>query len=193
MKTANGTLHLDKRRAVSNIGMVVILVSFAMLFAALLLGYVVFRLTNEVWPPMGMQTVPLTLPFVSTVIIGASSLMYMNFEKSFNAKDVNNSKKYFFLTLLLGLAFMGVQFLLWGQMADIGLYVSAGVFPSLLYALTWVHAGHIVVALLALLLLVPAVFKDYSDEKIIGVQNIGKFWHFLGIIWFIMFVVMFVF
>ena len=48
MKTANGTLHLDKRRAVSNIGMVVILVSFAMLFAALLLGYVVFRLTNEV-------------------------------------------------------------------------------------------------------------------------------------------------
>lgn len=193
MKTANGTLHLDKRRAVSNIGMVVILVSFAMLFAALLLGYVVFRLTNEVWPPMGMQTVPLTLPFVSTVIIGASSLMYMNFEKSFNAKDVNNSKKYFFLTLLLGLAFMGVQFLLWGQMADIGLYVSAGVFPSLLYALTWVHAGHIVVALLALLLLVPAVFKDYSDEKIIWVQNIGKFWHFLGIIWFIMFVVMFVF
>ncbi|MEE3080388.1 MAG: cytochrome c oxidase subunit 3 [Bdellovibrionota bacterium] len=193
MKTANGTLHLDKRRAVSNIGMVVILVSFAMLFAALLLGYVVFRLTNEVWPPMGMQTVPLTLPFVSTVIIGVSSLMYMNFEKSFNAKDVNNSKKYFFLTLLLGLAFMGVQFLLWGQMADIGLYVSAGVFPSLLYALTWVHAGHIVVALLALLLLVPAVFKDYSDEKIIWVQNIGKFWHFLGIIWFIMFVVMFVF
>lgn len=193
MKTANGTLHLDKRRAVSNIGMVVILVSFAMLFAALLLGYVVFRLTNEVWPPMGMQTVPLTLPFVSTVIIGASSLMYMNFEKSFNVKDVNNSKKYFFLTLLLGLAFMGVQFLLWGQMADIGLYVSAGVFPSLLYALTWVHAGHIVVALLALLLLVPAVFKDYSDEKIIWVQNIGKFWHFLGIIWFIMFVVMFVF
>lgn len=88
---------------------------------------------------------------------------------------------------------MGVQFLLWGQMADIGLYVSAGVFPSLLYALTWVHAGHIVVALLALLLLVPAVFKDYSDEKIIWVQNIGKFWHFLGIIWFIMFVVMFVF
>ena len=193
MKTANGTLHLDKRRAVSNIGMVVILVSFAMLFAALLLGYVVFRLTNEVWPPMGMQIVPLTLPFVSTVIIGVSSLMYMNFEKSFNAKDVSNSKKYFFLTLLLGLAFMGVQFLLWGQMADIGLYVSAGVFPSLLYALTWVHAGHIVVALLALLLLVPAVFKDYSDEKIIWVQNIGKFWHFLGIIWFIMFVVMFVF
>ncbi len=193
MKTANGTIHLDKRRAVSNIGMIVILVSFAMLFAALLLGYVVFRLTNEVWPPMGMQTVPLTLPFVSTVIIGVSSLMYINFEKSFNAKDVNNSKKYFFLTFLLGLAFMGVQFLLWGQMADIGLYVSAGVFPSLLYALTWVHAGHIVVALLALLLLVPAVFKDYSDEKIIWVQNIGKFWHFLGIIWFIMFVVMFVF
>ncbi len=186
-------INLTQRKVVSGIGMTVILVSFAMLFASLLLGYVIFRLSNEVWPPMGMETVPLMLPSLSTVIIIASSLMFHNMQTSYEAKGSTRSKLYYFLTLSLGCLFMYVQFELWQEMADIGLYVSGGVFPSLMYTLTWVHAGHIVMALAALLTLIPAIFDSYADEKMIWIINIGKFWHFLGIIWLIMYFVMFVF
>ena len=119
----------------------------------------------------------------------------MNFEKAYSAGEskLTSRKVSYFMTLFLGLAFMAVQFELWAQMADIGLYVSAGIFPSLLYTLTWVHAAHIVMAILALLLLLPSVFKEHSDTKIIWILNIGKFWHFLGVIWLIMFVVIFAF
>ena len=193
MTTASETIHLEKRKAVSSIGMIIILVSFAMLFASLLLGYVVFRLSNEVWPPMGMERVPLGLPLLSTLLIAASSVTYIKFERTYCKITSKTSRLSYFLTLLLGTAFMVVQFRLWDQMADLGLYVSAGVFPSLLYTLTWVHAAHIVLGIFALLALLPTIFKNYSDTKVIWIQNVGKFWHFLGIVWFIMFVIIFAF
>lgn len=193
MEATVTTPNLERRKAVSSIGMIIILVSFAMLFAALLLGYAVFRLTNEVWPPMGMEMVPIALPLLSTLVIAASSVTYINFEKNYSLGNQSTVKISYFLTLILGIAFMAVQFQLWDQMADMGLYVSAGIFPSLLYTLTWVHAAHIVMAILALLALLPAVFKEHTDTKIIWIQNIGKFWHFLGIIWLIMFAVIFAF
>ena len=195
MTTQTRQINLTQRKVVSGIGMTVLLVSFAMLFASLLLGYIIFRLSNEVWPPMGMEVVPLTLPTVSTFIIAVSSLLFHNMQTAYEGKIMGKAKMSYILTFALGCLFMYAQFKLWQQMGDIGLYVSGGVFPSLMYTLTWVHAAHIVMGLLALLLLVPTILMSglYSDEKMVWIINIGKFWHFLGIVWLIMYFVMFVF
>ncbi|EQC43212.1 cytochrome c oxidase subunit 3 [Bacteriovorax sp. Seq25_V] len=185
--------HFEGKKIVSSIGMIVLLISFTMLFATLLLGYVVFRMTSEVWPPMGIQRISLVLPTISTIIIALSSLTYFNFEKSYKAKELKNAKLNFALTFLAGLAFMFVQVTLWQSMKLQGLYVTGGIFPSMFYALTWVHAAHIVMAIFALLLIVPSLLKGYVATKELWVENIGKFWHFLGIVWFVMYIIMFVF
>lgn len=184
---------IEARKLTSSIAMIVILVSFTMLFASMLLGYSVYRLTVDVWPPMGMPRIPLTIPMVSTFIIALSSVTLVLFESSFNKKNLKAMRAYFALTFLLGLGFMAVQLQLWNSMAAMGLHASGGVFPSLFYALTWTHAAHIVAGLLALLFLLPVVAKGFSVEKITWVQNVSKFWHFLGVVWLVMFIVMFVF
>ncbi|MDD0854517.1 cytochrome c oxidase subunit 3 [Halobacteriovorax sp. GB3] len=184
--------NLEGRKMVSSIGMIVLLVSFSMLFATLLLGYAIYRLTSDVWPPMGMQRVPLFLPTVSTFIIAVSSLSLWKFEKEFELKKEQILLPLYLVTLTLGAAFMGVQFKLWASMKAMGLYVEAGIFPSLFYTLTWIHAAHIVAGLLGLLLMIPAIIKQDFDEKATLVANVSKFWHFLGIVWFLMYVVMFV-
>ena len=74
-----------------------------------------------------------------------------------------------------------------------GLYVSGGVFQSLFYSLTWIHAAHIASAIVSLFVLVPTVVSQYDQNKEIWIENIGKFWHFLGIVWLLMYVIMFVF
>lgn len=181
------------RKAVSSIGMIVLLISFAMLFATLMLGYVIFRMTSEVWPPMGIERISLFLPTISTVIIAISSFTYITFENAYKSKDSLKSKVNFYVTLLSGFSFMFVQFSLWQSMKANGLYVSGGIFPSMFYALTWIHAAHIVMGLFALLLVVPAIHQNYSETKELWVENIGKFWHFLGIVWFLMYIIMFVF
>lgn len=174
--------------------MAVALVSFSMLFASLLLGYAVFRLTAESWPPMGMEPVPLTYPFISTVLILLSSLTFHLFQTSFFNKARTRARNWLFLTFALGLAFMGSQVLLWRQLAnELGYVVETGVFASLIHVFTWVHAAHIVAALIWLLWLLPALKRearvpDYENR----VLSAGKFWHFLDLIWIIMFVTLFV-
>ncbi|OIQ18586.1 MAG: hypothetical protein BM556_10055 [Bacteriovorax sp. MedPE-SWde] len=193
MNNAIEVNNIEGRKAVSSIGMTVLLVSFAMLFATLLLGYVVFRLTNDVWPPMGLKRIPLTLPTISTFIIGVSSLFFYNFEKAFNRNNLKMMRLQFGLTLLMGVCFMLVQFELWSSMKELGLYVSGGAYPSLFFSLTWIHAAHIVMALISLFFLVPTLSTGFREDRITWVMNVGKFWHFLGLIWLVMYIVMFVY
>lgn len=174
--------------------MAVALVSFSMLFAALMLGYAVFRITAESWPPMGMAPVPLTFPLLSTFFILLSSLTFHLFQKNFEAELKTPARRWLSLTVLLGLAFMGSQYLLWQQMIhELGYVVETGVFASLIHTFTWVHAAHIVAALLWLLFLFPAVaLKSEPAVYENRVFSAGKFWHFLDLIWIIMFVSLFV-
>ena len=165
--------NLSTRRAASAIAMTLALLSVAMLFAALMLGYALLRFNSVMWPPMGMERADLFYPTLSTVLIVGSSLCY------------SRSPRY---TLFLGIAFLVSQALLWSSLKASGLYASAGIFPSIIYGLTWTHAGHLLVALCFLLALV--VRRERSE---LWIKNVGTLWHFLGIIWLILYLSVFVF
>lgn len=184
----------DGEQIKSSIAMSVLLVSFGMLFATMMLGYAAFRVTADSWPPMGMERVPLFYPLISTLIILVSSVTYTLFEKAFFRNDKPLAKLFWVATIALGLAFMVSQFLLWNQMInELGYVVESGVFASLTHALTWVHAAHIVGGLLWLLYLFP-VFRTQATVAQFEnrVWSAGKFWHFLDFIWITMFVFLFV-
>lgn len=183
----------EQRRHNSSLAMVVVLISFAMLFLTLLMGFTVYRLNNSVWPPMGFEQIPLTIPFISTLIIAISSFTFVKFEKNYIADDFKTSKKYFWLTMFFGFGFIVSQFFLWKQLDLWGLYVESGIFASILHGFTWIHAGHVVLGLLGLLFLIPVVRKEKAYVQYqLKISNIGKFWHFLGVVWLIMFIVLFV-
>ncbi len=98
------------------------------------------------------------------------------------------------LTILFGLLFFGSQVFLWESLKSAGIYASSGIFPSLVYTFTWVHVAHIVMAIILLFWLVPVVKgQNLSIKEENKVLSIGKFWHFLGIIWLIIFFAIFVF
>lgn len=180
----------EAAKIANSIGMTVLLVSFSMLFAALLLGYVVYRFKSEQWPPMGMEPVPLFYPVISTLVILASSATYALFHKAHDRADYKAAKIQLALTFALGLGFMVSQFALWGYMKEVGYVAETGIFASLIYSFTWIHAGHIVAGILALLFLMFFVFKDEAHASMI--TNVGKFWHFLDIVWVIIFVALFI-
>lgn len=174
------------QQIISSVAMIVTLVSFTMLFATLMMGFAMFRLTSPVWPPAGMMKPSLLLPCLSTFCIFLSSVCFMWFEKNIS------NKTGLFLTILLGLSFMLIQSLFWHSLKQQGIFASSGIFPSIIYAFTWIHAAHIVAALGLLFWLLFRVQKDTSPKSQLMAANVGKFWHFLGIVWFIMFVTIFV-
>lgn len=176
-------------KIISSVTMIVTLVSFSMLFATLMMGFAIYRFTAPVWPPAGMQKPSLLLPTMSTLIIFLSSMTYAWFEREIN-KGIKDRRGLVW-TLVFGVAFMVSQIVFWNQLKLHGIFVSSGIFPSIIYAFTWIHAAHIVLAIGLLAWLYTAVKKDDSMTSI-RVSNVGKFWHFLGIVWLIMFVTIFV-
>jgi cytochrome c oxidase subunit III len=169
-----------------SIAMTVTLISFGMLFASLFLGYFLVRFNSPTWPPVEIEGMPKLTPFLSTLVIGLSSLSYYQLEKS------SQKGFYWLVTFLLGLAFLGLQSLLWSGLKASGILISHGQVPSMVYAFTWIHAGHIVMGLIALLWLGVFIFKKKNQLTQIKLMNVGKFWHFLGIVWLLMYLMIFV-
>lgn len=180
----SGTL---RDQYISKISMLITLISFTMMFATLFLGYAIYRITAETWPPMGMVNPSLGLPSLSTFVIALSSISFWRFEKSYSVGKLDY--KWLCLTGVLGVLFLVTQSLLWTSLHSLGLYASSGIFGSIIFGFTWIHAAHI---FLALALLVWLSFRiKYKKAILPTVQNVGKFWHLLGVVWLIMFVTIF--
>lgn len=188
-QTQNIAQAKEGDKIISSVAMVVTLVSFGMLFLTLMMAFALFRFTSPVWPPAGMERPDLLLPAMSTLLIAVSSAFYMYFEKQMHLGRAD--KRALLCTTILGFAFMVSQFLFWNHLKSQGIFASSGIFPSIIYAFTWIHAAHIVAGL-GLLMWLYGTLKTPDRMTAVKTANIGKFWHFLGIVWLIMFVTIFV-
>lgn len=175
----------------SNLAMTVLLTGFSMFFATLLMGYGIFRTSNEFWPPVGFSKIDLTLPSISTALILLSSFFCYQVKANVKAKNLTKARLNLNLTLALGLGFMVTQSFLWAHMKDTGMLVGSGIFSSILYGFTWIHAAHVVAGILTLVYL-SIVLKPTDDRLLIKAVNVEKFWHFLGVVWIMMFITIFV-
>ncbi len=170
------------------------LVTFGMLFAGLFLGFFVYRLTADTWPPMGMPRAPLLFPLMGLFFAFLSSISIYQYERTLAKSKLS-------LTIILGLLFFAAQWLLWNELKSQGLSVSSGIFASLLHGLTWIHAAHLVLGLSFLFLVLwkhsqlkhegPEI-RFFREKHRILVKMAGNFWHFLGIVWLLIFLLLFV-
>lgn len=191
------TLKIDQNKVeevkfTSSLAMTVALVSWSMLFATLFLGYAVYRFSASVWPPMGFEQVSLLYPILSTVVIVLSSWTMIRAQKSYFASDVKAFRNMLLLTIAFAIGFMLLQFVLWNMLNTQGLYVQSGIFASILHGFTWIHSAHVLLGLFGLLYLLPLAYAPAClVQNQVRVINIAKFWHFLGIIWILMFFILF--
>lgn len=169
------------------VGMTVTLISFGMLFATLFLGYFLVRFNSPVWPPVEIENMPQLIPFLSTLIMALSSVTYYLLEKK-----TGNKKLTWLCTFVLGILFLVLQWQLWAALKSSGILVSGGMVPSLVYGFTWLHAAHIVLGLLGLLWIGYFVVLNPAGLSEFKLINVGKFWHFLGVVWLLIYLMIFV-
>ena len=111
--------HASQRTAV--FGMTIFLASEAMLFAGLIAGYIVLRLSSPTWPPSpDLPKLPIILTGINTVFLIASSFTYHAAEVA--VKKCKTGTAWLFLTVLLGSLFLGVQAYEWYHMHHEGLW-----------------------------------------------------------------------
>ncbi len=173
------------------LGMLLFLGSWAMMFAALFFAYGVVRAHAGDWPPEGTPRLPLLLPGLNTLVMGLSSLALQRALASARAGRTAQVRPALGAAIALGLVFLAAQGLLWSRLWSAGLRIDGGPYPSVFWALTVFHALHVLVGLGGLAYLVVRS-GDHGPARHVALRLWTGFWHFVGAVWLVLYLSVFV-
>lgn len=171
------------------IGMVLFLISLGMLFAASIVGYVIIRITSRNAPDLNTLHIP-PLMWVSTALILLSSFTIHRALISIRRERKDRLTFWLLLTAGLSVAFVAVQVpALLDLLSQHRLVQVTGMhLYGLIFFLILVHALHVIGGLIALTgVTIQSLRHAYDHEKHAGVRFTSMYWHFLDIVWIIMF------
>jgi len=87
-------------------------------------------------------------------------------------------------TLLLGLAFLRGQWIVWRELAASGFYVATFPSSSFVYLLTGMHSLHLLGGVLALLVAAStSLLPGPVESRVVVVDVTGWYWHFMALLW----------
>jgi len=152
------------RETTSAIGMMVALAAWAMMFAALLFTYLGLRSQAKSWPPPGLE-LPLALPAVNTVVMLASSVTLARGLEQLRGGAHKAAIGWTAVTFGLGWLFVALQVGLWRGLWQSGITFRTGAVGTVVYALTSLHALHVLAGLVALGYLLVAATRGSQPPR----------------------------
>ena len=171
------------------IGMIIFLASWAMMFAALFFAYGIVRMHAQVWPPLDQPRLPSALAGFNTLVLLGSSAALQLALVSVRRGNLKWLDRLIAAAAVLGLGFFGLQLLSWTHVWNSGMTPSTGPYASVFYGLTCFHALHVLVGVLALALLAVRARKGaFSVPRHQPVRLWTLYWHFVGVVWVVMYV-----
>ena len=183
--------EMAESRKTHFIGMVMALASWSMLFASLFFAYAVLRMAASTWPPPGNEPLPRALPAANTALMILSSVvLWLGADPK--RERPGRLRRALGATIALGALFLALQMVVWVPLWREGFTFASGVYASLFYGLTTFHAVHVLAGLVALVWLF-AHTKDgrYVSSRQNPVRLTAMFWHFVDLVWVLMFVVVY--
>lgn len=174
------------------IGMVIFIAAWAMMFACFFFAYGALRLGAKDWPPLGQAALPLGLPGLNTAVLVLSSLTLELGLACTRRGRVSALGPAILATALLGALFLAIQYAVAAEVFSAGLTPESGPYAAVFYGLAGVHAAHVLVGILALLWLAIRAFQGaFNTPQHLPVRLWSVYWHFVGVIWVLMFVLVF--
>ena len=163
------------------------MISMVMMFAGLTSAYVVSSSRKD-W------LVDFKIPFafiLSTLVIVLSSLTFHLAGKAIKENNRSLTSTWLLTTFGLGVTFVLLQFLGFNQIIENGYFFTgseSNITTSFLYIVVILHMAHLFGGLIALLIIIYNHFKQkYNSTQTLGIELGAIFWHFLDILWILLF------
>ncbi len=182
--------HQSSRVHAPTLGMLLFIISEVMIFAAFFTAYFFIRVvTKDPWPAPG-TVLPESVAGVNTAILLSSSLTLHWALVSVRKGNRFGLKAGMVSTFLLGLTFLAIQI---NEYIHIGFAPHDSAQATVFYSLTGLHGAHVVIGLLALLMVTIRAFRGhYSADQHMGMEVPGIYWHFVDIMWVIVYMTVYV-
>jgi len=185
--------HARKRERSAYLGMAIFLGTWTMMFAGLFFSYAVVRNDAPTWPPIGEPRLPIGLPALNTLLLLGSSATLAKGLKRLRTGRATAFPGWLAATIVLGVLFLALQIHVWLSVSEGGLHASTGIYGSVFYGLTCFHALHVIAGLVILgAIAVPAFAGRNLTARYNLVRLSAMFWHFVDVVWVVMFVTVYV-
>ena len=185
---ANQSSRVDARV----LGMLLFIGSEVMLFGAFFTMYFFVRVVSnfyEEWPPPPYEF-PKYVALVNTCILVTSSFTIHWALQSIKRGNRSGLIGGLVLTLMLGSTFLITQLV---EYARIGFAPHTGAFASCFFGLTGLHGAHVFVGLTILFFMtLRSVRGHFSAEHHHGVEIGGIYWHFVDVMWIVVYVTVYI-
>src|ERR687892_2700979 len=106
--------------------------------------------------------------------------------------DHRRLRAWLLATALLGITFVGGQVFEFTVFVREGLTLSRNLFGSSFFVLTGFHGAHVTIGILMLLTLYGmSLAGRLPSERALRVELVGLYWHFVDIVWIVIFTVVY--
>jgi cytochrome c oxidase subunit 3 len=171
-------------------GFPVFLLSESIIFVSFFVTYALLRWKNPNWFPPGVTGLDIPRAAINTAILVASSGVIFLAERALDRHRLVKFRRLWLLTAALGVVFLIGQVIEW---RDMPFGLDAGLAGATFYLLTGFHGLHVFTGVILLLYmyfrsLVPGNYSAGHQ----GVSAVSLFWHFVDIIWIILFLLLYI-
>ncbi|MEO7314374.1 MAG: heme-copper oxidase subunit III [Ginsengibacter sp.] len=164
----------------------------AMFFICLILSFV-YMAYNAGFEPHEVQALDIKKTGIFTIILIASSFTFLVADHQFKKGNINRLKIWLAITILFGVIFLCGQGREYWRLIHEHITLSSSVFGTSFYALTGFHGFHVFVGLIILsIMLILAFLGDFNKPSSNLISVAGIYWHFVDIVWIVVFTVVYV-
>lgn len=177
--------HLSTRVDLRVLGMLLFIASEVMVFGSFFTAYFFVRVVNGFpWPPEGSH-LPVFVAGVNTAILVTSSVTMHWALTAIKRGHRRGLQAGLVLTVCMGLTFLLTQI---AEYARVGFAPHDDAFGTIFYGLTGLHGAHVFVGLTLLTFTAVRAFRGhFSPEHHHGVEITGIYWHFVDIMWIVVY------
>jgi len=175
------------------LGMWVFLAGDAMSFGALLAGYGAIRAGSANWPDP-THVLGINLTAFMTFLLICSSVTMVKALSAIKRGNVKSMRNFLLLTILGGVIFLGLQAYEWTHLMHEKQVLfttyegTRHLFGATFYAITGFHGAHVTGGVIYLtIVMLRGMAGKYSANNYNGVEILGLYWHFVDLIWILVF------
>ncbi len=168
------------------------LASDCMFFGCLIANHLVYRNNPPPGSPDPRAIFDIELTSVSTFILLMSSLMMALAVAAIEKNNLKSFRRCILTTCFFGILFLSGQVYEFYHFVHDGLTLQSSLFGSTFYILTGTHGIHVLIGVIWLLsLYFYSLSGRLTHKQAIDVESAGLYWHFVDIVWIVIFTVIY--
>ena len=189
----HGHISAEDHNENMKLGMWLYLASEIVIFSIMIVGYVIFRINEPDVVALAHAELGVGLVTVNTFVLLASSYFMVMGLREMQKGNRAGMLRWIGATALGGAVFLGGQYIEYSELAHLGItlgFDSASEWNSLgmrFYAPTFFHGVHVLVGVLWALEVMRRGAKGRYDHNPIGIEMFGLYWHFVDVVWIMLF------